>query len=98
VGLDLDSLGDVIVWMQKYHVNTDKAVFHVIEGGVMNTLYGLTGTNAYPTDLNIVSVTGVEQANLAVPRFQVGGRWFDDIVDNNRRRQFPDDDYEDDSL
>ena len=97
-GLDLDSLGDVIAWMQEYHVNTDKVVFYVIEGGVMNALYELTGSNAYPTNLNIISVTGVDHVKLAIPRFQVGGKWFDDIVDNNRRRQFLDNDYEDDSL
>lgn len=24
---------------------------------------------------------------LAIPRFEVGGRWFDDVVDNNARRE-----------
>ena len=98
VGLDLDSLSDVVAWMQGYHVNTDKVVFHVIKGKVMNALYELTGSNAYPANLNIVSVTGIDHVKLAIPRFDVGGKWFDDIVDNNRRRQFPEDDYDDDSL
>ena len=24
---------------------------------------------------------------IAIPRFQIGGRWFNDIVDNNARRE-----------
>ena len=28
-----------------------------------------------------------DPTKIAIPRFQVGGRWFDDIVDNNRRRE-----------
>ena len=96
-GLDTESLSDVIAWMQEYHVNTDKVVFHVIEGKVMNALYELTGSNAYPTNLNIVSVTGVDSIKLAIPRFQVGGKWFNDIVDN-RMRQFPEDDSDYDPL
>jgi hypothetical protein len=24
---------------------------------------------------------------IVIPRFEVGGRWFDDVVDNNRMRE-----------
>jgi hypothetical protein len=53
----------------------------------MNTYYGLKGSNAYPNDLTIVSVTDINQIKIAWARFGVGGRWFDDIVDNNARRE-----------
>ena len=62
-------------------------VFHIIAGKLMNEIYGLTGDNAYPDDLTLVSVTGIDQMKIAIPRFEVGGRWFDDIVDNNARRE-----------
>ena len=55
---------------------------YLIKGDVMNRTYGLTGTNAYPADLNI----------FAIPKFkglaiQYGARWMADIVDNNARRE-----------
>ena len=56
----------------------------------MNLAYGLTGDNAYRDDLHIVSVklSDIENVGaIVIPRFQVGGRWFDDIVANNRRRE-----------
>lgn len=53
-------------------------------GAEMNKKYHLTGSNAYPDDLTF----------LVIPHFynpifkmSVGARWFDDIVDNNARRQ-----------
>ena len=56
----------------------------------MNTKYGLTESNAYPDNLNILSIKleDLKDPNkLAIPRFEIGGRWFNDIVDNNARRQ-----------
>ena len=60
---------------------------HIISGEFMNAMYSLRGNNAYPDDLTIVSVTDINQAKVTLPRFEVGGRWFDDIVDNNKRRE-----------
>ena len=62
-------------------------IFHIITGKLMNAIYGLTGDNAYPNDCTLVSVTGIDQMKIVIPRFEVGGRWFDDIVDNNARRE-----------
>lgn len=62
-------------------------IFHIITGELMNVTYGLTGDNAYPNNLTLVSVTGIDQMKIAFARFDVGGRWFDDIVDNNMRRR-----------
>lgn len=74
----------------KENVGLKSETAYKISGSVMNLYYGLTGSNAYPPDLTIVSVKNSEIQNigkLALLRFQFGGRWFDDIVDNNRRRQ-----------
>ena len=64
---------------------------YTIEGRVMNREYGLTGTNAYPeTGCTIVCIklADMERPNAVTrPRFQIGGRWFTDIVDNNARRE-----------
>ena len=53
----------------------------------MNELCHLTDDNAYPEDCTLVSVTDINQMKIALQRFEVGGRWFDDIVDNNTRRK-----------
>ena len=48
----------------------------------MNAHYHLTGTNAYPDDLNIFAIYPFK--GLAM---MYGARWFTDIVDNNTRRE-----------
>ena len=57
----------------------------------MNDVYYLTGSNAYPKDLTIVSFKLSDLINLKtklfIDKFNVGARWFDDIVDNNLRRE-----------
>lgn len=66
------------------------APVYVTTGKVMNSSYSITGTNAYPDDLNIVSIMLADMENalaVAIPMRMYGGRWFDDIVDNNARRE-----------
>lgn len=61
-----------------------------ISGEMMNSKYGLTEDNAYPNDLNIVSLPLTNWKNLGnLPSYkiQMDARWFDDIVDNNAYRQ-----------
>lgn len=61
-----------------------------ISGEMMNSKYGLTEDNAYPDDLDIVSLPLTNWKNLGdlpMIKIQIGARWFDDIVDNNRMRQ-----------
>ena len=53
----------------------------------MNRMYRLTGTNAYPeTDCTLVCIKLADMEHsdrVTMPRFDIGGRWFTDIVDNN---------------
>lgn len=91
-GLDTSSkcLKQVIEWLKENHALLAEDIaptFHIIKGEFMNNTYGLKGSNAYPNDLNIVAVTGIRQLAITLKRFDVGGRWFDDIVDNNVRRR-----------
>lgn len=68
----------------------DGFAFYKVTGKAMNEKYGLTGDNAYKDDLTIVVVLLedlVEPMKIVIPRFDWGGRWFTDIVDNNARRQ-----------
>ena len=90
-GLDSseENLNAVKEWLSEHKtiIEGTEPKFHIIKGKLMNDTYGLTDDNAYHEDLNIVSITDINQVPIAIPRFEVGGRWFDDIVDNNIRRQ-----------
>ena len=58
-------------------------------GADMNAEYGLTGNNAYPDDLRFLCfpLDGLDIGRLIVFKLIAADRWFDDIVDNNRRRE-----------
>lgn len=62
-----------------------------IKGCVMNDMYGLTGDNAYQDDITIICVPLKFMKNIfefaVTMRIEYGYRWFDDIVDNNARRE-----------
>lgn len=66
----------------------------IISGKFMNEQYGLTGNNAYKDDLHIVSFSleDFDAMPMTFKRTAFGGRWFDDIVDNNARREYGEDD------
>lgn len=85
---DEENLDAFATWLEEHGaLGKEEICFHIIPGKLMNEVYELTGTNAYPDDLTIVSVTNINQMKITIPRFQIGGRWFDDIVDNNARRE-----------
>ena len=58
------------------------AVGYLIKGETMNELCHLTGTNAYPKDLNIFAIYPFK--GLAI---QYGARWMYDIIANNADRE-----------
>ena len=86
---DDEGLKAVENWLKEHNAILDNTepTAHIIKGEFMNEVYKLKGNNAYPEDCTLVSITGINQMKVAIPRFQVGGRWFDDIVDNNARRE-----------
>ena len=85
--VDDECLKDVFKWLESHTPVKVKQVF-VTSGKLMNDSFGLKGNRRYPDDLNIVSIKledmEAPQA-IVIPRFQVGGRWMDDIIDNNNR-------------
>lgn len=88
-GLKVDSIPDFVKWVESYTKLLRRRAY-IVSGKVMNTYWGLTGDNAYADDLNLVAIKLSDIADyskIVLPHFQVGGRWFDDIVDNNRRHE-----------
>ena len=89
-GLDLDSLDDYANYLDNICGLENGAVFYVIDGNEMNDFYMLSGKNAYPGDLHIIVIKLsdlVDPNKVILKRFEFGGRWFDDVVDNNARRE-----------
>jgi hypothetical protein len=86
---DEENLNAIKEWLNAHGAILEDAepTFHITSGELMNDTYGLTGDNAYVHDLTILSVTNIDQMKIIIPRLSVGGRWFDDIVDNNARRE-----------
>lgn len=59
-------------------------------GELFNKIYKLTKSNAYPKDLHFLCIPNdliEDMPRMAIARFQFGGRWLDDICDNNSRRE-----------
>ena len=88
-GLAESSIDDFLDWVEKTAgLKTRRA--YMTKGSLANGEWGLTGDNAYLDDLTIVSVKldDMEDWNkVVIPRMQIGGRWMDDIRDNNVRRE-----------
>ena len=86
---DDDNLEQLKQWFEQHNCKMINEDFYIISGKLMNSVYNLKGNNAYKDELTIVSVklSDLSNANsIIMPKFEIGGRWFDDIVDNNARR------------
>lgn len=87
---DDENLKWLINWFNEHDCKMIKEDFYIISGRMMNKVYHLTGSNAYPDNINIlvIKLEDLETPdNIYVPRFEIGGRFFNDIVDNNARRE-----------
>ena len=88
-GLAEEEASKFIDWIKdKTGMKKDRA--YIIKGKDMNQFYSLTGSNAYSDDLTIVCISfeDIEDVGkLVIPRFEIGARWFTDVVDNNARRE-----------
>lgn len=86
--------GDIQQWKDGYQKLLDENGIGTIKkwinftGKEMNETYNLTGDNAYPSDLHFLAfpLDGLDVGKLSVIKLQMNDRWFDDIVDNNERR------------
>lgn len=87
--------GDLNEWATGYReLLGDRGIgkpekFITFKGKDMNEVYLLTGNNAYANRLTFLMfpLDGLEVSKLAIFRLQAGDKWFDDIVDNNQRRE-----------
>lgn len=87
---DEDNLNAFANWLEEHGCKMKTDDFYVIKGSLMNKVYGLTGTNAYKDELTIVCIKLSDLSNvnnIVAARFEIGGRWFDDVVDNNLARE-----------
>lgn len=87
---DEENLEAIADWFAEQGCPLTSNDFYITTGATMNAYCGgLKGRNAYQKDLTILSIPldNITDVNkLVLKKFQVGARWFDDIVDNNRHR------------
>ena len=78
---DKENLDWLANWLNEHGalLENTELVFHIVSGKLMNESYNIS---AYPDDLNILIVNGINQMKIAIPRFQIGGRWLDDVLGN----------------
>ena len=77
-------------WIKDLSEISNPLNMYIIKGKQMNEQYGLSGNNKYPNEFRIVCVEleDIKQAEkIVIPRFQISGRWFNDVVDNDVRRE-----------
>ena len=85
-----ENINKLIEWFEQYGGVNNQISIYITKGSFMNEKYGFTLDNAYPKDTNIVSIKLEDIKDVfrvAIPRFSIGARWFNDIVDNNIVRQ-----------
>lgn len=88
-GLSENSISDFLDWIKEYTPLKNETAY-IIKGKTMNNVYMLSGTNRYPDECNLVAIKLEDMedwSKIVIPRFDVGGRWFDDIVMNNAARE-----------
>ena len=90
-GLAREDFGELVNYLKDYYKPelTNVDVYNT-SGKLMNDYYHLTGSNAYQDDLNIVSLKldiFNDIGKITILKLRLGARWFDDIVDNNARRE-----------
>jgi len=87
--------GELTEWMEGINkLLAEKEIgqvetFYTFKGEDMNNYYDLTDNNRYPDDLTFLAfpLDNLDVGKLAIFKMQFGARWFDDIVDNNARRE-----------
>ena len=86
-----DDFLPIVEWMNENGCDMKSGDVYYFTGELMNKHYSLTEENVYPNDMHFVAVKLSNLTNvlaIAVPSKFIYGRWFNDIVDNNRRREF----------
>ena len=86
-GIDLSDKSNVVQFEQaarKAGFTEKHMIGYWFKGSVMNRVYRLSGTNAYPEDLTFLVIPHFYNP---VFKIMIGARWFDDIVNNNSIKQ-----------
>lgn len=83
-------------WLKEENIGKPQE-WLTFKGHEMNDYCGLTGDNQYQEDLTFLAfpLDGLDINKLAIFKLKHGDRWFDDIVNNAKARENPEEDYDD---
>lgn len=87
-GLELsdENLNYLFDWIRDYTPFKREAIY-IIHGALMNQFFDLTGEDAYPEDLNIVSIRLkdlVDPSAISVSWLMIDGQFLDWIIAKNK--------------
>ena len=88
--IEESNLDFLVKWLKEHDCIMRTNDFYIVKGHTMNEIYNLTDDNCYPDTCNILCVKLSDLSNISsicLARFELQGRWFNDIVDNNSRRE-----------
>ena len=76
----------LINWLEENDAIYDgkKVELNWISGDLMNKKYDLKYGKKYPEDLSILVIENIKKDKIAIPRLNLGGRWFYDVVEVNK--------------
>ena len=81
-GLSHETVDDYVDYLSKIIPLKDGSVVYEVSGESINSYYDV---DEFPDDLNIVVIeldSFEDRKKLILKRFNFGGRWFDDVIDN----------------
>lgn len=85
-GLSHETVDNYVEYLNKITPIKDGSVVYEVSGESVNSYYDV---DEFPDDLNIVVIeldSFEDWKKLILKRFEFGGRWFDDVIDNIKQR------------
>lgn len=79
-GLSFDHFNDFILWAKACNAEISNNKIYFIKGKTINKLLSLHGNNAYPENINIVSVICNKIGNIPLAKTMVGAKWMNEII------------------
>lgn len=88
--IDEKNFNNIEMYLKDNGCEMEERNFFVYKGELINRKYGLSGKNAYNKDLDFITVRKKDLKNpekLGVKRYTIAGRWFNDIIEKNIKKQ-----------
>jgi hypothetical protein len=86
IGISHETVCNYVEYLNRITPLKDGSVVYEVSGESINTYYDV---DEFPDDINIAVIeldSFEDWKKLILKRFEFGGRWFDDVIDNIKQR------------